>query len=122
MSFIKSTLLLAVGVIGGIAIKSIYDIEKDQMAEDYAKQQDHEIIKLLSRNYRLKIEYALVRLTRECVMDQANKASLWEEGIREVIYDTCLPDLEKSNYSPWIKEEVKKELDQMFEDFKVCKL
>lgn len=122
MSFIKSTLLLAVGVIGGIAIKSIYDIEKDQAAEDYAKQQDQEIIKLLASNYRSKIEYALVQLTRDCVMDQKNKAVMWEEGIREVIYDICLPDLEKSNYSPWIKAEVKKELDRLFEDFKVCKL
>lgn len=122
MGIIKTVLVFGAGVIGGIAIKSIYDIEKDQATEDYAKEQDQEIIKLLGDKYRAKIEYALVQLTMDCVRDQENKATLWEEGIRSVIYDTCLPDLEKSNYSPWIKAEVKKMLDLMFADFKVCKL
>jgi len=122
MSFIKTGFTLAVGVVVGIAIKSIKDMEKDVVMLNNAKRQEKDIIALLDGRYYQKVEYAIVTLTMDVLHEKENKQQLWEEGISAVVYGQCLVELNASHYSDHIKAEVAKELDVLFERFKECRL
>lgn len=106
MSFIKTGFTLAVGVVVGIAIKSIKDMEKDVVMLNNAKRQEKDIIALLDGRYYQKVEYAIVTLTMDVLHEKENKQQLWEEGISAVVYGQCLVELNASHYSDHIKAEV----------------
>ncbi|QBJ02788.1 hypothetical protein MZD04_gp262 [Pseudomonas phage Psa21] len=126
MSFVKISLALVVGVIGGvaggIAIKSIHDLEKDQVAKSHARYQEQEIINLLNARYRSMVEYSLAELTADWARATEDKERLWEHGISAVVYGKCFAELQDSHYSFHVKGVVSRELDKLFEEYKVCKL
>lgn len=110
MSIIKTGFTLAIGVVIGIAVKSITDMEKDQ-----------QIIRLLKARYRRMIEDTLPEAMSNALKDPDKASGIWAQNVSDVVYKKAYVELCSSDYSPWIKMMMKQELDKLYNEYKTYK-
>jgi hypothetical protein len=110
MSFVKTSVTLAIGTVFGVALKCAKDFNNDR-----------KIVEQLSARYRKELEAALPGLKVEAEQSGLDVAQYWDHGISSITFGENLVEVDSSHYSSWVKERVTEALEELYREYKVYK-
>jgi hypothetical protein len=110
MSFVKTSVTLAIGAVLGVALKYAKDFN------DGRKTVTHH-----SARYRAMLEASLPGLRVDADLDGGDAAKIWEQGVSSIVFGQFFGEADATRYPIWVKDRIGEELEALYHEFKVYK-